>query len=287
MDNENIKYKRLVIITCWYGTFPWYFPYFIHSCSFNPSIDFIIITDNKELISFKPNNVKIINKSLEEIKEIAAEKLGFKLHIDNPYKLCDFKPAYGFIFPEIVMGYDFWGYGDIDVMYGDLRRFLTNKLLEVYDIFSFRPEYLAGALTIFRNVKKINQLFMESRDYKTVFSQSGYFNFDECNFLFVPLWDGKAIETVICQVESMTHVVRKKVKANYLKAYFDFNLIEGLVGNVRWYNGRVFYKNKFEAILYHLLKFKDRCKHKYRKVHLQKNISIFFSRDTIYKRNTK
>ena len=172
-------------------------------------------------------------------------------------------------------------------MYGDLRHFLTNNLLEAYDIFSFRPEYLTGSLTIFKNEKKMNHLFMQSRDYKTVFSQGEYFNFDECNFLFVPLWGGKAIEAVPCGVESMTHVVRKKTKANYLKAYFDFNLIEGTVGSVKWYNGRIFYKNKFEAILYHLLKFKDHYKHKCRKVHLQINTSICFSRNTIYKRNTK
>ena len=50
---------------------PWYFPYFIHSCSFNPTIDFIIITDNKELIRNQPKNVKIIHKTIEEIKQNA------------------------------------------------------------------------------------------------------------------------------------------------------------------------------------------------------------------------
>lgn len=287
MNNGNAKYKRIVIITCWYGPYPWYFPYFINSCEYNPTVDFIIITDNKEVLPFNPSNVKVIHKSIEEMKKAASRKLGFQVNIDNPYKLCDFKPAYGFLFPEIIKGYSFWGYGDIDVMYGDLRHFLTNKLLEGYDIFSFRPEYLTGALTIFRNVKKMNQLFMQSSDYKIVFFQSEYFNFDECNFLFVPLWDGKAIETVPSQVESMTHVVRKKAKANYLKAYFDFNLIEGTVGSVKWYNGRIFYKNQFEAILYHLLKFKDCCKQKCRKVNFNENVSICFSRNTIYKRNTK
>ena len=278
---------KIAILTCWYGPYPWYFPYFIHSCSYNPTIDFIIITDNKEPLPNNSTNVRVINKSIDEIKKRASQKLGFPVKIDCPYKLCDIKPAYGFLFPEITKGYSFWGYGDIDVMYGDLGHFLTNKLLEAYDIFSFRPEYLTGALTIFRNVKKMNQLFMQSRDYRTVFSQSEYFNFDECNFLFVPLWDGKAIDTVLCRIESMTHVVRKKAKVNYLNAYFDFNLIEGRVGNIKWHNGKVFYKNQFEAILYHLLKFKDCCKRKCRKVHFKESVSICFSRNTIYKRNTK
>ena len=51
---------KIAMITCWYGSFPWYFPYFIHSCTYNPSIDFYIITDNEQIVTDKPDNVKII-----------------------------------------------------------------------------------------------------------------------------------------------------------------------------------------------------------------------------------
>jgi hypothetical protein len=278
---------KIGIITCWYGPFPWYFPYFIHSCSCNPTIDFFIITDNQHTIPNKPKNVKIVNQTLEEIKIIASEKLGFAVNIDYPYKLCDFKPAYGFLFPEIIRDYDFWGHGDIDVMYGDLRNFLAKRLLETYDVFSFRPEYLTGCLTIFRNTKKINELFMQSKDYKTVFTQSKYFNFDECNFMFVSIWDEKPIKTIHNEIESMTHVVKKKSKEGYLSAYFDFNLIEVAIGNIKWTNGKIIYKNKIEAILYHLLSFKKVYQYKNQKVQIQKNETICFSKNNIYKRRAK
>lgn len=276
--------KSIAILICWYGPYPWYFPYFIHSCNYNPTIDFIIITDNKESLPLNPTNVKIIHKSIEEIKTAATQKLGFPIKIDCPYKLCDLKPAYGFVFSEIIQGCNFWGYGDIDVIYGNLRHFLSHKLLETYDVFSFRPEYLTGSLTIYRNTKKINELFMQSKDYKTVFSQSEYFNFDECNFLFVPLWDGKSIENIPCQIESMTHIVKEKAKEGYLRTYFDFNLIEGTIGNIKWTKGKIIYKNKFEAILYHLLKFKEIYQYKNQKVKIQKTETICFSRNKIYKR---
>lgn len=282
-----MKLKSILIITAWYGPYPWYFTYFLYSCKYNCTIDFIIITDNKDPLPFNPINLKVIHKSIKEIIKTASQKLGLNVKIDCPYKLCDIRPAYAFLFPEIIKRYKFWGYGDIDVVYGDLRHFLTNKLLGAYDIFSFRHEYLTGALTIFRNEKKMNNLFMQSKDYKAVFSQTEYFNFDECNFLFVPLWEGKAIETVPYRIESMTHVVSHKVKTNYLRAYLDFNLIEGTVGNIKWHKGKIFYKNEFEVILYHLLKFKDRYNYKCRKIHLQRNSSICFSRHNIYKRNKK
>lgn len=57
-----LKLTSIASNTCWYGKFPWYFPYFLHSCSFNSSIDFYIITDNQSQIDDKPENVKIISK---------------------------------------------------------------------------------------------------------------------------------------------------------------------------------------------------------------------------------
>lgn len=100
---------RIAILTCWSGPYPWYLPYFIHSCSFNPTIDFYIITDNQQLVYNKPENVTIIFKTLDAIKVKASKKLDFAVNIDYPYKLCEFKPVYGFLFSEIVSGYGFWG----------------------------------------------------------------------------------------------------------------------------------------------------------------------------------
>lgn len=78
--------NKITIITCWYSSYPWYFPYFIYSCSYNPTIDFFIISDNKKAIPNKPKNVKLIFKTLEEISMIASKKLGFTANIDWPYK---------------------------------------------------------------------------------------------------------------------------------------------------------------------------------------------------------
>ncbi len=105
-------HNTIAILTCWYGTYLWYFSYFLHSCSYNPSVDFYIITDNEDVIYNQPPNVKIVNKELNELMEAASQKLGFSVAINHPYKLNDFKPAYGFIFPELIDGYDFWGHSD-------------------------------------------------------------------------------------------------------------------------------------------------------------------------------
>lgn len=191
------KLNAIAILTCWYGPYPWYFPYFIHSCSFNPKVDFIIITDNANPISNKPENVVILHKTFDDIKCIASKKLGFEVIIDNPYKLCDFKPAYGFIFSDILTKYDFWGHGDIDIVYGDIRAFITTEILEEYDVISSRHDYITGSFALYKNTEKINRLFTESRDYKKVFTDNEHYCFDECSFLFEHLNEGGSILDLI------------------------------------------------------------------------------------------
>ena len=255
-----IKIKKIAILTCWYGPFPWYLPYFIHSCTYNPTIDFYIITNNQEVIPNKPNNVKIIFKTIDEIKTIASERLGFTVNINYPYKLCDFKPAYGFLFPEIIKRYDFWGHGDIDVVYGNIRNFMTDEILNEYDIISSRHDYITGTFCLFKNNEKMNTLFMQSKDYKLVFSSADHFCFDECNFLFQELQNGASIFDYPDNIQSMTYVVKKAEAEGKLKAFFDFIIIEGATGKIKWENGKIIYKDLYEAMFYHLIQFKTASK---------------------------
>ncbi|TPG41817.1 DUF6625 family protein [Flavobacterium pectinovorum] len=254
-----LKFTSVASITCWYGKYPWYLPYFLHSCSFNPTVDFYIITDNSSKIENKPDNVKIIYKTLDEIKATASEKLGFAVNIDYPYKLCDFKPAYGFLFPEIINGYDFWGIADIDIVYGSIRNFMTEEILKNHDIISSRHDYLTGSFCLFRNNDYINHLFMKSKDYKMIFSNPVHFCFDECNFLFEKLKSGISILEINNPIESMTYIIKKEEKLNRLKAFFDFIIVEGLPGNIEWNNGKLVYKDMYEVMFYHLIEFKTSC----------------------------
>lgn len=250
----------IAVLTCWYGEYPWYLPYFIHSCIHNPTVDFYIITDNTETIPNKPDNVKIVYKTLAEIKKTASDKLGFEVSIDFAYKLCDIKPAYGFIFPEIIKDYVFWGHGDLDVVYGNIRDFMTEELLDNHDVISTRHDYITGTFCLFRNIELTNTLFIKSRDYKHIFSSKEYLGFDECSNLFVELWNGMSVLDFTNCLESMTHLVKKAQKEGELRAFFDFIIIEGVTTEVKWDNGKIIYKNEFEGMFYNMLHFKKICK---------------------------
>jgi hypothetical protein len=242
----------IVMIAFWSGTYPWYFPYFVHSCQFNPTIDFVIISDNTDTVLNLPDNLKIIHKTLQEMEDIASQKLGFSAAIKHAYKLNDFKPAYGYIFSEIVSGYDFGGHMDLDIILGNLREFLTNEMLSTYDFISVRHDYTAGCFCLYKNTEKINKLFMLNIDYKLVLSTPKHYCFDECNFAWDFLMIGKSIIDLHTEIESFTEVAKKAELSGYIKAHFDFILMEGITGRIVFDHGRIIYKNQFEAILYHL-----------------------------------
>ena len=179
-----MKPHSIAFLICWQGPFPWYFPYFLKSCRFNPDIEFLIFTDNIEENLDIPANVKIVPYSLEQFNANASKKLGFEVAVESGYKLCDFKPALGFIFSGYIEKYDFWGYCDIDLIFGNIRAFMTNELLGEYDIISARHDYLTGCFSLYRNNQYMRELFKQSKDYKKVFTKPRNFFFDETNYAF-------------------------------------------------------------------------------------------------------
>lgn len=249
--------KAIAIIICYFGKLPWYFKYFLHSCAYNPSVDFYIVTDNDLPDKKCPANVYLIYKELAEINDLATQKLGFAVNIQNGYKFCDFKPAYAFLFDEIISSCDFWGHGDLDVIYGNIRSFVTDELMEQYDLISIRPDWTPGCFLLFRNTEKMNTLFMHSKDYMKVFSSNRHFCFDETNFQHAEFTEGKQFYEIPSEIESMMHVIRRLEASEYIKPYFDLHIIEGRPGRLKWNKGVLTYKNEYEAILYHLIKLKE------------------------------
>jgi len=248
--------NNIAFVIAYIGDFPWYFPYFLHSCHYNLSIDFLIFTDNQDTSIHLPENVKFIPYSIEQFKVDAAKVLGFEVSVESGYKLCDFKPAYGLIFSDWIKDYNFWGYCDVDVIFGNIRSFMTDELLNEYDIISARHDYLTGCFALYRNNQFMRELFKQSKDYRKVFTDPRNFFFDETNFAFEAFEKGLNYSQIHTEVESMTHVVRRLQEEGKLKAYFEFQIVEGFAGNMLWNKGILIYRKQFEAMLYHLVRFK-------------------------------
>lgn len=272
--------KSIVIIICYMGKLPWYFDFFLQSCKYNPSVDFIIITDDQSYEGELPSNIKIIYKDIIEINDIASEKLGFKTNISSGYKLCDFKPTYGLLFSELVQAYDFWGHGDLDVIFGNIRTFMTDDILSNFDLIAVRDDFLTGYFQLFRNDDKMRMLFKESKDYQKILSSDIHYCFDETNFKWNEFASNMHYSEILSDVESMTHVVKRLDETKHIKAYFDFHVLEGNYGKISWNKGKLMYKNKYEVLLFHLIIFKQ---HDYKKTFRLMPESYKISKTRIYR----
>ncbi|MFN8337164.1 MAG: DUF6625 family protein [Cyclobacteriaceae bacterium] len=241
------------MLYCYFGKLPWYFDLFVHSCKYNSTVNFLVYTDQSYAEQL-PSNVIVKKLTAEQFKQQAAVKLGFDINLDYSYKLCDLKPAYGLIFEDDIARYDYWGLGDIDIIFGNLRNFLND--LSSVDVFCVRFEYVTGYFSLFRNIKTITRLFEKSSDYRKVFQSPEHYCFDECNFQFTPLGAGIHIKETSAEVESMTHVIIQESQSGNLRAHFDMHAVEGTPGDLKFIEGTLSYKNTFEVMLYHLIAFK-------------------------------
>lgn len=160
--------KKIAFILPYFGKFNNYFQLFLNSCKFNSTIDWLIFTDDKTVFRY-PKNVHVYYMNFSDLQKKISKKFLFKISIDNPYKLCDYKPAYGYIFSEYLENYDFWGFCDCDLIWGNIRKFYTEEILNKYKKIAFN-----GHCTLFKNEKENNERFMKKYKnkylYKKVFS---------------------------------------------------------------------------------------------------------------------
>lgn len=166
---------RIGIVLPYFGRFPNYFPLFLESCRCNPTIDFLIFTDCGSGIRW-PENVKVFHTGFDAFRDRVRAHFGFPISLENPYKLCDFKSAYGDILREELAGYDFWGHCDCDLIFGDLRRFLTREILS-----SHQRILCCGHLSLYKNIPQVNLYYRTQPyiDYRKVLQSADSFSFDE------------------------------------------------------------------------------------------------------------
>ena len=60
-------------------------------------------------------------------------KFDFDISLERPYKLCDFKPTYGYVFYDLIKDYKFWGHCDTDIIWGRIDNFITSDAMDKYD----------------------------------------------------------------------------------------------------------------------------------------------------------
>ncbi|MEM6719116.1 MAG: DUF6625 family protein [Bacteroidota bacterium] len=245
--------KKVAIIVFFFGKPPWYFDFFYKSCQNNPNIDFLFFMDHKPSKTDYPN-ISFFDFSIARFNELASEKLNYKVNIPNGYKMCDLRPAFGVIFSEYLTEYDFWGYSDIDIIYGNLRAFHDEDTLAQYDYVSVKPSYPSGFYALFRNTEKMNTLFRKSKDFEMIFDTPHNLLFEECGGFYDEVINGMNILDTDCEYETLHHLLEKN--KDTVNSQFEFFSIEGTPGTIKYDNGKLTYKNEYEVMMYHLADYK-------------------------------
>ena len=166
--------KSIVLIFPYFGTLPIQYEMWRASALQNPSVDFMFFTD----ADVEPAKNIIVHKmQFSDFQRIAQKAFDFPIVLDRPYKLCEYKQAYGYILKDYIKDYDFWGFGDLDLVYGDIRAFITEEVL----LHKFLLGW--GHLTLLHNDEDTNSYFMKRidgyQDYKDAFTTSSITFFDE------------------------------------------------------------------------------------------------------------
>ena len=174
MSNNNIK---CCFVIPYFGKLPNYFPLFLKSCEYNPEYNWLLFTDDKTEYNY-PSNFKCVYMEFSDLRNIVQSKFDFPICLDRPYKLCDYKPAYGYIFEDYLREYKCWGHCDIDIVLGKITDFVSDEMLDFYD-----KLFCLGHFIIYKNTFENNRLFMtqynNAKLYKSVFTTPKILVFDE------------------------------------------------------------------------------------------------------------
>lgn len=170
--------KSICFIVPYFGKLPSNFQLWALSCKVNKTINWLIITDDENTPKPLYENVKFKYMSYQDLKEKIQQRYDFTVDFSRPWRLALMKPAYGEIFQEEIKNYDFWGYCDVDLMWGNIRKYYTDELMEHYDrIGRF------GHSSIFRNTSEVNSRYRTivpgKLSYIDIFSGKSDYSFDE------------------------------------------------------------------------------------------------------------
>jgi mannosyltransferase OCH1-like enzyme len=154
----------ITLLIPYFGAFPNYFQVYLDSLGHNHEVlRVVLITDIEVSDYVLPPNLRLVKMSLDDVRgrihgflmDTFGRTLPTEKLLPTPYKLVDFKITYPLLFRDLYTASvdDHIGWGDIDVVYGNLSQFVTSEA----DIIGGWH----GHFTAFRNILVYRTLFMK------------------------------------------------------------------------------------------------------------------------------
>ena len=254
--------QKIALVMPYYGKLPVYLNYWLRSLQ-GKMLDVLFFSDLD--VKEYPENFYPIKMTFVEFKKLAKEKLGVPVRIDSPRRLCDFKPMYGKIFEDCLSNYDYWAFGDCDLVYGNkLNDEIADALKTNCDVFSGDAFFCSGPFCMIRNRPELNNLYRKADNWRSVVASAGddCLAFDElCGFWHFQLRRGEmTIEDCRCHMDSFSAVVMREpgLRLHFKTILYQEDLSRGEV--VRMIPDGRLYADKEGIAVYHWVRAKmKRC----------------------------
>ncbi len=221
---------KICVIGVYFGKFPHYIDLWTRSCECNPEVDFLVVGDAE--LPYLPSNVRYLKMTLEEFKVLIEKKTQMSVKLSTGFKCCDYKPLYGHIFSELISEYDYWGFCDFDMLFGDILSFSKQYGISCYDKF-----LELGHLCLMRNSEEMRLLPMDKEIFPEVATTDKTTQFDEL----------RGINTIINKTGHS--MFTKRIFADVSRLWKRIKLAEKYPGSTDknhkhqlfyWNNGKVF-----------------------------------------------
>lgn len=178
MGDEIIMNYKVAQVIPYFGKWPEWIELYFYSCGKNSMVDFIFYTDCP-LPKRRYKNTIFHQCSYGEYCELISKRLNIDYKCSKPYKLTDLKPFIGAIHEEELKGYDFWGMGDLDLVYGDLGLVVNDKNLERYDVVTTHNYHIAAHCCFCRNNDYYRNLCFRIESWKQKITNETPMSLDE------------------------------------------------------------------------------------------------------------
>ncbi len=175
---NKTKKIKIALLMPYFGKWPEWIDLFFNSCEKNEFIDYYFFTDCP-IPERYADNLKFKSLTFADYCQIVSTRLNIDFHPKSAYKLCGLRPFYAHVHKDLLEEYDFWGFGDLDVIWGDIHSFYTDKMLKYYNVFSTHSDRCSGHLSIIRNNEHYRELCFKIKDWKSKLLDDTFYALDE------------------------------------------------------------------------------------------------------------
>jgi hypothetical protein len=172
--------RRAMVLIAHFGALPEWFDIWLHTAKLNRGIDFYLYQEVIE--SCQDGNVFFNKLTLEDFNSLPLLR-SEGCAIRNPYKFCDYKPLIAEAFPRVVSSYEYWGWGDLDVIYGDILSVVGPSFDRRFDYVSTGWQGESGPLGFLKNSEQVNTLWRLLPDVHSQLNNEKYLGIDEPQFV--------------------------------------------------------------------------------------------------------